>query len=86
MLGLTIRRVSFSNIDKVEVVSFKFLPIGPSFRRDLFISLKWCAYRERVVAIRTRTGLIKRIIVSPGEPEAFASMLTRASARAGAGG
>jgi hypothetical protein len=86
MLGVPVSRVSFSDIDHVEVVSFKALiPIGPSFRRDLFVSLKWCGYRERLVAIRRRTGLIKRIIVSPEDPEAFASILTRASARAGAG-
>jgi hypothetical protein len=86
MLGMTIRRVSLSDIDQVEVISFKSLiPIGPSFRRDLFISLKWCGYRERVVAIRRRSGLVKRIIVSQEDPEAFASILTRASAHTGAG-
>lgn len=87
MLGMTIRRVPFSDIDHVEVVSFKSLiPLSPSFRRDLFISMKWCGYRARVVAIRTRTGLIKRIIISPEDPETVAGILTRASARAGAGG
>ncbi len=87
VLGMTIKRVSFSDMDHVEVISFKSLiPIGPSFRRDLFISLKWCGYRARVVAIRRRTGVIKQIIVSPEDPETFASILTRASARASPGG
>ncbi len=87
MLGVTVRRVPFADIDYVEVIPFASLvPLSRSFRSDLFISLKWCGYRKRVVAIRKRTGLVKRIIVSPEDPEAFASLLREAAGRVGAGG
>ncbi len=87
MLGVAVRRVPFSDIEHVEVIPFASLvPLSRSFRPDLVISLKWCGYRDRVVAIRRRTGLVKRIIVSPEDPEAFASLLRGVSGRAGGGG
>ena len=87
LLGVTVRRVPFSDIDHVEIISFASLvPLSRSFRPDLFISLKWCGYRERVVAIRKRSGLVRQIIVSPEDPEAFASSLRAASGRVSAGG
>jgi len=87
LLGVIVRRVPASDIDHIEIIPFaSLIPISRSFRPDLFMSLKWCGYRERIVAIRRRTGLIKRLIVSPEDPEAFANTLTRASGRAGAGG
>lgn len=80
ILGVTVRRVPFSDIAQVEVIPFASLvPLTRSFRPDLFVSLKWCGYRKRVVAIRRRTGLVKRIIVSPQNPEAFAGLLKEPS-------
>jgi hypothetical protein len=68
--------VPFSDIDHVEVIPFASLvPLTRSFRPDLFVSWKWCGYREKVVAITKRTGLVKRVIISPGDPEEFASLL-----------
>ena len=79
-LGVTIRRVSYSDIDNVEIISFAALvPFSRSFRPDLFISQKWCGYNKKVVAIKRRTGLFKRIIVSPTDPVAFAGSLRTAS-------
>ena len=76
ILGVTVRRVPFSDIDHVEVIPFAALvPFSRSFRWDAFFSWKWCGYNKRVVAIKRRTGLVKRIIVSPEDPEAFARSL-----------
>jgi len=79
-LGLTVQRVPVSDIERVEVVPFSaMLPFSRAFRWDVFFSWKWCGYRRRVVAIRVRTGLVKGIIISPEEPERFASLLRTAS-------
>lgn len=87
ILGVTVRRVPFSDIDHIEVVPFAALvPFSRSFRWDAFFSSKWCGYNKRVVAIKRRTGLVKRIIVSPGDPEAFANSLKVASSGTGPGG
>jgi len=76
IFGVTARRVPFSDIDHVEVIPFAVLvPFSGSFRWDVFFSWKWCGYNKRVVVIKRRTGLMKRIIVSPGDPEAFANSL-----------
>jgi hypothetical protein len=86
LLGVIVRRVPTSDIDHIEIIPFaSLIPISRSFRPDLFMSLKWCGYRERLIAIRRRTGLIKRIVISPEDPEAFAGLLRRATSRAGAG-
>jgi hypothetical protein len=75
-LGVTIRRVPFSDIDNVEIISFAALvPLSRSFRPDLFFSMKWCGYNKRVVAIKRHTGLVKRIIISPADPLTFVSSL-----------
>ncbi|MGB2590647.1 MAG: hypothetical protein WA530_01730 [Candidatus Acidiferrum sp.] len=87
ILGVTIRHVPISDIDRVEVIPFAALvPFSRSFRWDAFFSWKWCGYNKRVVAIKRRTGLVKRIIVSPGDPEAFANSLKVASSGIGPGG
>jgi hypothetical protein len=76
ILGVAIRRVSFSDIDQIEVIPFTALvPLSPSFRWDAFISWKWCGYHKRVVIIKTQSGVLKKIIVSPQDPEAFANSL-----------
>lgn len=84
LLGVTVRRVAFSDIEQVEVVPFAaLLPFSGSFRWDVFFSWKWCGYNPKVVAIRRRTGLVKGIIVSPNDPEGFTSLLKAASPEAG---
>ena len=80
LLGITVQRVPFSHVDRVEVIPFTSeVPLTRSFRADMFVSLKWCGYREKVVAITKRTGLVKRVIVSAEDPDEFASFLRRAS-------
>jgi len=86
LLGVTVRHVPFSDIDHVEVIPFSALvPFSRSFRWDAFVSWKWCGYNKRVLAIRRRSGLARRIIVSPEDPEAFANSLKAALSR-GPGG
>jgi len=83
MLGLTVQRVGFSDIERVEVVPFAaLLPFSGSFRCDVFLSWKWCGYRKRLVLITRRAGLVKRIIISPEEPERFTTLLKVASPEA----
>lgn len=80
LLGLTVGTVCISDIEFFEIVPFaSIIPFSRTFRWDLFISHKWCGYSKRVVAIRTRTGLIKRIIISPDDPERLVSLLSQAS-------
>ena len=87
ILGVTIRHVPVSDIDRVEVIPFAALvPFSRSFRWDAFFYWKWCGYNQTVVAIKRRTGLVKRIIVSPRDPEAFADSLKAASSGIGPGG
>lgn len=84
ILGLTVQRLSLSDIECVEVIPFAaLLPFSRSFRRDAFFSWKWCGYRRRVVAIRRRAGLIKGIIISPEGPERFSGLLKVVSPEAG---
>jgi hypothetical protein len=76
ILGVTVQRVPFSDVEHVEVIPFASLvPLSRSFRPDLFISVKWCGYNRKVVAVTKRSGLIKRIIISPRDPESFAKSL-----------
>ena len=87
MLGVTVRHVPFSDIDRVEVIPFASLvPLSRSFRPDFFMSWKWCGYNKTVVAIKRRTGLVKRIIVSPQDSEAFARSLQIPSGGVAPGG
>jgi hypothetical protein len=80
LLGFTIRRVRYSDIDNIEIISFAALLLfSRSFRPDLFFSQKWCGLNKQVVAIRKHTGLIKRIIISPADPLTFVSSLRIAS-------
>ena len=80
ILGVTVERVPFSDIEYVEIIPFRSLVLfSRSFRPDLFISRKLCGYNKRVVAIKRRTGLVKRIIVSPQDPEGFVSSLKGAA-------
>jgi len=79
LLGLTMCRVQLSDIESVEVVPFAALVlISPSFRKDLFFSQHWNAYRSRVVAIKRRSGLIRRITISPADPEQFSKLIREA--------
>jgi hypothetical protein len=76
VFGTTVQRVLFSDIERVEVIPFlSLVPLTRSFRPDLFISLKWCGYNKTLVAVKRHSGLIKRIIISPENPEALASSL-----------
>jgi hypothetical protein len=80
ILGFTVRRLHFSDIDHVEVIPFDALvPFSRSFRWDVFFSWKYSGYESRVIAITRRTGLVKRIIVSPRDPEQFSNLLRAAS-------
>lgn len=65
-----VRRVPLSDIDSVEVIPFGALLWVPYLN-----SLKFNGYRKWVVAIKLRKGLVRSIIISPENPEAFASSL-----------
>jgi len=79
LFGLIVCRVRLSDIDGVEVVPFAALiPISPSFRRDLFFAQRWNAYRNRIIAIKRRSGLIRGITISPEDPEQFSNLVREA--------
>jgi hypothetical protein len=87
ILGVTVRHVPFSDIDRVEVIPFAALvPFSGSFRWHAFYSWGLCGFRKRVVLITRRTGFVKQIIVSPRDPEAFANSLRVASTGISPGG
>ncbi|MGA3011488.1 MAG: hypothetical protein ABSD72_14615 [Terracidiphilus sp.] len=83
VFGTSVCKVLLSEIEQVEVIPFSALvPFTRSFRWDVFFSQKLCGYRSRVVAIKRRTGLIKRIIISPSDPDRFSDLLRAASPEA----
>jgi len=83
LLGITVRTVAIPDINDVEVVPFSSLiPLSRQFRWDLLISHKLCGYSRQLLAIGTRSGLIKKVILSPKDAGGLAhSLKSAASAR-----
>jgi hypothetical protein len=80
LLGIRIQTLPVSDIERIEIVPFaSLIPFSSRFRRDLFVSHKWCGYSNRLVAVKLRSGVIKQAILSPTDPEGLADSLKRAA-------
>jgi hypothetical protein len=76
MLGLTVRRIRLSTVEKIQVIScLDTIPFSKSFRPSLLFAQRWGGYKAKEISIETRRGLIKRLIISPEDPDAFVSQL-----------
>jgi len=76
MLGLTMRRIRLSTVEKIQVIScLDTVPFSKSFRPSLLFAQRWGGYKAKEISIETRRGLIKRLIISPEDPDAFVSQL-----------
>ena len=87
MLGLTVRRVQVADIREVEIINrADTIPFSRSFRSDLLFAQRWGGYKTRELVLQKRHGIIKKLIISPDDPEGFLMLLSNASLSGGDGG
>ncbi len=75
--SVTVRKIPLSEIEDAQVISWKeVIPGSRSFRPDFLFAERWGGYMiGKGVGIKKHTGLIRRVIISPEDPEGFAERI-----------
>ena len=75
--SITVLKIPLSEIDDAEVITWKdVIPGSRSFRPDFLFAERWGGYTiGKGVGIKKHTGLIRRVVISPEDPEGFAEQM-----------
>jgi hypothetical protein len=76
MFGFTVRKVQLSDIKKIQIINrLDTIPFTKSFRPNFLLAQRWGGYRAKEIALEMRSGVLKKLIISPNDPDVFVRLL-----------